>query len=146
MSAGFPDTAIPGWLQNFASDAASHFFAGLSIAPIGCHCAIDQDSSTWEVTLFISRTEIRGGENDGQQLPSLLTVDINAVCGLFDQSPAVHLQAIEFDDKADPGTFLSFLGSCSGHRVWLRVPSKPPVLAGTGRVQDAATGDVCDIW
>jgi hypothetical protein len=146
VSISHPDIAIPRWLQDFASDAAGQFSAGLSIAPIGCHYAIDQDSSTWEVTLFVSRTEIRGGENDGQQLPSLLTVDINGVCGLFDQSPSVYLQAIEFDDKADPGTFLSFLGSCSGHRVWLRVPAKPPRWAGTGRVQDAATGHVRDIW
>jgi hypothetical protein len=146
MSENNSSCATPDWLQDFSSDAASQFSAGLNIAPIGCHCAIDQSSSTWEVTLFISRTEIRGGENDGQQLPSLLTVDINGVCGLFDQCPAVHLQATEFDDEAEPGTFLSFLGYRSGNRVWLRIPHKAPAWAGTGRVQDASTGNVRDIW
>lgn len=137
---------IPDWLQRFADSVVNCLSAGLSLAPVGCHCALDHGTSTWEVTLFVSRTEIRGGQRDGTLLPSLLTVDINAVGGLFDQPPEVHLQAIELLETAEPGTYLSFIGISSGHRIWLRIPQRAPEWSGTGRILDASTGEVRDLW
>ncbi|MFM7055526.1 MAG: hypothetical protein ACKO2P_01245 [Planctomycetota bacterium] len=139
-------TTVPDWLKQFADSAAACLSAGIPIAPVGCHCALEAVSSVWEVTLFIGRTEIRGGEHDGHCLPSFLTVDVNAVSQLFDVPPQVHLQAIEFAEKADPGTWLSFLGLCSGHRVWLRIPQQAPDWSGAGRTVDGATGQVRDQW
>lgn len=139
-------TNIPDWLQRFTDSVVGCLSSGLSLAPVGCHCAFDPDASTWEVTLFVSRTEISGGQQDGMLLPSLLTVDINAVGQLFDQPPEVHLQAIAFLEKAEPGTYLSFVGFSSGHRIWLRIPQQAPAWSGTGRILDASTGEMRDLW
>lgn len=137
---------IPDWLRQFAERVADCLSAGFSLAPIGCHCAHNEAAATWEVTLFVSRTEISGGHKDGLPLPSLLTVDINAVSRLFDQPPEVHLQALEFAEKAEPGTYLSFIGTCGEHRIWLRIPQQAPGWSDAGRILDASTGDVRDLW
>ncbi len=146
MSSENTTPAVPGWLHKFADSVAALLSGEIPLAPIGCHYALEQQTSVWEVTLFVSRTEIRGGEHDGQLLPSFLTVDINAVSQLFDIPPQVYLQATEFSEQVDSGCCLSFLGVCSGNRVWLRIPQQAPDWSSAGRIVDASTGKIRDNW
>lgn len=146
MTSPNPTPTIPDWLRTFADSVTRFFSPALSLAPIGCHSVFNPELSTWEVTSFVSRTEVRGGGFDGQQLPACLTVDISGVAGLFDAAPEVHFQAIDSSEQAEPGPWLSFQGKCCGHRVWLRIPQQAPDWAGPGRVLDAATGEIQDVW
>ena len=115
-------------------------------APIGCHFHFAKEGEEWEVTLFVSDTEVVGGPKDGVKLPSNIQLDIVHVMNLFDEFPAVHWQSAGVSEDDELRQHISFEGKVRGHSVWLRVLKEAPDWSGPGRLLDAASGTVEDLW
>lgn len=136
----------PTWLRWFVNDCARGLSHRGFTAPIGCHYFYDQATETWEISLFVSRTEICGGASDGKRVPSGLGVDVMAVSAAFDVPPLVYWQAEKLSKEDELGTHLSFEGTARGLKVWLRVLQHAPEWTSAGRLVHSDTGDVEDLW
>ena len=147
MSSHSPkDLSPPAWLRWFVNDTVRGIVDRQVTAPIGCHFFFEPEASVWEVSLFVSRTEVCGGPADGKQVPSGLQIDIAAVCAAFDSAPAVYWQAEKLSHDDDLGNHLSFEGTARGFNVWLRILQNPPDWAGPGRLVHASSGNIEDVW
>jgi hypothetical protein len=139
-------TNPPSWLRWFVNDAVRGVVDRHVTAPIGCHFFHDTELDAWEVSLFVSRTEVCGGSADGRQVPSGLQIDILAVCAAFDSPPAIYWQAEKIAHDDELGNHLSFEGVVRGSNVWLRILQNAPDWAGPGRLVHANTGNIEDVW
>ena len=139
-------TVPPAWLRWFVNDAVHGIMDRQAVAPVGCHFFHDQEEDVWEVSLFLSRTEVYGGAADGKHVPAGLQIDVAAVSKAFDFAPDVYWQSEKFSSDDELGNHLSFQGVARGVQVWLRILQSAPEWAGPGRLVHAETGKVDDIW
>lgn len=136
----------PAWLRWFSNDAARGIIADEFHAPIGCHFFHNAADDEWEVTVFVSATEIVGGPMDGKKLPLQVQLDIVHVMNLFDETPAVHWQSDAIAEDDELAQHISFEGMARGHRVWLRVLRDPPEGTGPGRLLHTSDGEMETLW
>ncbi|MCA9060857.1 MAG: hypothetical protein KDA96_20080 [Planctomycetaceae bacterium] len=141
-----PQQSPPTWLRWFANDCSRGFAGGCALAPVGCHFYFDDEAERWEVTLFISRTEVVGGPMDGRTLPAGVIVDIQRVTSSFDSVSEVCWQAERLADTDDLGNHVSVTGIARGHQVWLRILANAPDDVGCGRMLYASIGVYEDLW
>jgi hypothetical protein len=136
----------PSWLRWFVNDASRGILDHGSTAPVGCHFFHDTELDLWEVTLFVSRTEVVGGPQDGSVISNGVQVDIGVVLQSFDSLPECYWQseAIHSDDQL--GNHLSLEGVARGQRVWLRIVHEAPAWTGPGRLMHARQGIIEDLW
>jgi hypothetical protein len=147
ISAWHNSTASPpAWLRWFANEGAQAILDTEVHAPIGCHYHYSEESREWEVTVFVSDTEVVGGPNDGTLVPYHVQVNLSHAIGLFDAPPKVHWLAGADRDDADLDQHVSLEGQTKGHQVWLRILAQAPRQAGPGRLLHASTGELEDIW
>lgn len=139
-------TVPPAWLRWFVNDAVRGIVDGHVTAPIGCHFFHERNADVWEVSLFVSRTEVCGGPADGKRVPTGLQIDITAVCAAFDSAPTIYWQAEKISHDDDLGNHLSFEGIARGFGVWLRILQNAPEWIGPGRLVHAQSGNIEDIW
>lgn len=121
----------PIWLQELADGAAGCLTPVDLLSPLGCH--FTQHDLLWEVTLFVSATEIVGGHRDGTVRSSRFVVDVLALQRLFDEVEEVQWQPQRIDGDDELGQHLSVVGRKSGEAVWLRVLSRAPDRFESGR-------------
>jgi hypothetical protein len=136
----------PTWLRWFVNDVIQGFVDNSVTAPLGCHVYQDPDLDTWEVTLFVSRTELWSGAHDGRSIPAPFQIDIFSVCAAFDTLPFIHWQAEKLAADDELGNHLSFEGVARGVKVWLRILRDAPEWADAGRLVHAVTGQIQDTW
>ena len=147
MSTKFNSMASPpGWLQWFANDAARSIRDTSEHAPIGCHVHYAHECDEWEVTVFISDTEVVGGARDGTIVPCPIHLDVSHALELFDAMPNIHWQTGTIGQDDDLDQYVSFEGGVGGHHVWLRILAQAPRQAGPGRILHASTGKLEDLW
>ena len=139
-------TVPPAWLRWFVNDAIRGIVDRHVAAPVGCHFFHDIEADIWEVSLFLSRTEVYGGAADGKHVPAGLQVDVGLVAAAFDVTPLIHWQSEKFSVDDDLGNHLSFEGVARSVHVWLRILQSAPEWAGPGRLVHAESGLVEDIW
>jgi hypothetical protein len=143
---GSSATSPPVWLRWFANEAAQAILDTAVHAPIGCHYHYGEERSEWEVTVFVSDTEVVGGPRDGTLVPCRIQVDLSHALGLFDEMPRVHWLAGAVREDEDLDQHVSLEGQVRGHHVWLRVLAQAPQQAGPGRLLYASTGTLEDLW
>ena len=136
----------PAWLRWFVNDAIRGIVDRQVAAPVGCHYFRDTVEQVWEISLFLSSTEVHGGALDGTHVPGGLQIDVMQVAEAFDHAPAVHWQSEKFASDDELGNHLSFEGVARGVKVWLRILQSAPEWAGPGRLVFAESGKVEDIW
>lgn len=136
----------PAWLRWFVNDVIRGVIDRTVAAPFGCHFFHDKEADVWEVSLFVSRTEVFGGPADGKQVPSGLQIDISTVSAAFDSLPAMFWQAEPICDDDELGNHLSFEGTARGFSIWLRILQHAPEWIGPGRLVHARSGQVEDVW
>ncbi len=147
MSTWLDSTASPpAWLRWFANDAARAILDTAEHAPIGCHYHHEHEPDEWEVTIFVSDTEVVGGPRDGTLVPCQIQLDVSHAAELFDSLPRISWQAGAVHEKEDLEQHVSFEGTVRGHAVWLRVLARAPEQAGPGRLLHAHTGELEDLW
>ncbi|MCA9047788.1 MAG: hypothetical protein KDA89_03620 [Planctomycetaceae bacterium] len=140
------ETSLPEWLRRFAHRAASAILDEDSHAPIGCHTHFNSVVQEWEVTVFLSATEVVGGALDGTIVPVPIQVDVTRILKLFDAVPQVHWQSDAVSDDDDLAQHLSFQGKVHKRGVWLRMLQRAPDGVRPGRLLFAETGETRDVW
>lgn len=136
--------APPLWLATLANEIARRIVPVDPLGPIGCHYALHD--AMWEVTLFVSTTEVVGGKHDGQAFASAFQLDLAGIELHFDSVSSVGWQPIELNDDDDLGPHVAVIGTREGHAVWLRVTAVPPRGFDSGRVMNLLDTTVRDVW
>ena len=138
----------PGWLSELANLATQAFHSQSSLAPVGCHFHKNDEVSPiqWEVTLFVSSTEVFGGAQDGQSSFSRFMVDLKDLMEAFDVVESCYWQAQTMTEDDQLGPHVGVEGLFQGHSVWLRITAQPPSEFEPGRVFDHAANELQNRW
>ena len=134
----------PDWLEQLAQAISLCIDTSDPRSRIGCHyCCVD---NVWEVTLFVSRTEIFGGEFDGCAIPGRFTLDIGGLLHLLEEVHRGWWQPLSAGSDDDLGPHLSLEGISAGHRVWIRITAEQPLALESGRVANMIDGTIERRW
>jgi hypothetical protein len=101
------------------------------MAPIGCHYYCTEN--TWEISLFVSSTQIVGGQRDGEVRRSRFCLDIDAVRKLFTEVHGVAWQAQVLASDDELGPHIEVHGNFADNDVKLRILAFPPKRFASGR-------------
>lgn len=134
----------PTWLKEFANRACACLHALEEMPPIGCHVAVEE--ATWEVSLFVSSTEIVGGRHDGERLACLFVVDLAALFQLFDMVESASWQPHPFNEQDELRNHVSVEGYVEGHHVGLRILADLPDRFAPGRYLNLHDQNFLDTW
>ncbi|MCA9052799.1 MAG: hypothetical protein KDA75_03135 [Planctomycetaceae bacterium] len=134
----------PEWLQELVNELTAHIEPADRRAPIGCHvCHAD---GIWEVTLFVSRTEVFGGEFDGEVVPGRFVMDVAGLFSVIEQLEHAWWQPLPAGPEDDLGPHLSLEGTHHGVRLWVRITAEQPAAIPSGRVANVIEGVIERRW
>lgn len=138
----------PRWLGKLADLAARAFHSEGPLAPVGCHFHKNEEVelTQWEVTLFISSTEIYGGALDGQCAFSRFMVDLRELMAVFDVVESCYWQAQTMSEDDQLGPHVGIEGTFQGQSIWLRITAQPPSSFEPGRVFDQFANELQNRW
>lgn len=134
----------PDWLAQLANDITQRIHPVDPLAPIGCHYALID--GCWEVTLFVSSSEVVGGEHDGECFASAFQFDLAGIEDHFDHVFAFGWQPLEFGEGDDVGPHVAVEGICHGQHVWLRIAAFPPSSYEAGRIYNVLRSTIDEVW
>ena len=134
----------PDWLQQLCDELSAYIEPIGRDAPIGCHYWLTEQG--WEITLFVSRTEILGGESDGEALPGRFVFDVAGLLNVLDEVDSCWWQPVHFGDEDDLGPHLSLTGVFADEPVWIRIPSEQPKSIESGLIANVYTGRIESRW
>ena len=136
----------PAWLSHLIDQITCAIIDHDSHAPIGCHFYRNPDTAEWEISAFVSSTEVVGGPLDGTEVNPPVQLDISSVMHLFDDSPTVHWQSDPVAADDELAQHISFQGDINERRVWLRILRGAPEGTGPGRLVHAGSGRIENLW
>ncbi|WP_437226996.1 hypothetical protein SH661x_000120 [Planctomicrobium sp. SH661] len=136
--------AEPEWLKEFVDQVCTCLCPIEDMPPIGCHTAYEED--TWEISVFVSPTEIVGGQHDGQRLPCTFVVELIDLLQLFDVVESAGWQPHPQDESDEIGNHVAVEGIYAGHRIWLRVLAETPGQYAPGRYLNVFEQRFLDTW
>jgi hypothetical protein len=138
----------PRWVSELAQRAMRAFHSQGELAPVGCHFHEVREVETpqFEVTLFVSSTEVYGGALDGQCTFSPFMVDLAELMSAFDAVESCYWQAQTMAEDDELGPHVGLEGRFQGHSVWLRITAQPPQQFETGRVFDQLATELQNLW
>ncbi|SFH70165.1 hypothetical protein [Planctomicrobium piriforme] len=136
--------AQPQWLSEFVEGVCGCLHAVEELPPIGCHY-IHADQ-TWEVSIFISPTELVGGEHDGERLSCLYVVDVVDLMHVFDVVESASWQPLALNETDELKSHLAVSGYFQGNSIWLRILAETPERYDPGRFIDLNSGRIVDTW
>ncbi|MEZ6052988.1 MAG: hypothetical protein R3B91_10170 [Planctomycetaceae bacterium] len=134
----------PSWIAELARSVTTVMHAQDVLAPIGCHYHLED--GVWEVTIFASKTEVVGGEQDGLRFPSRFVLDLKALLDLFSSVEAVEWQALPHGPDDEFGANVAIVGTYQGGDVCLRIPAEAPQRFEVGRLANVYEMRFVDIW
>jgi hypothetical protein len=122
----------PAWVVEFVQNAADLFEPFSGIARPGFECRRAEDR--WEIALFLGKTEVVGGPNDGEMMPVNFMYDVAGLSRLFERLDALRWNAFPDCHVCNDGEMdLSFVvaeGLVQGELVSVQVHAGPPHAAG----------------
>lgn len=137
--------AVPSdWLATLANELALRIHPVDPLAPLGCHYTFH--AGCWEITLFVSTTEVVGGECDGEAFASAFQFDLAGIEFLFERVTSLGWQPIDLGDGDDLGPHIAIEGVRDGHSVWVRVTACPPAGFQPGRVFNLLDSTITELW
>jgi len=134
----------PIWLKEFVARACGCLCAIEELPPIGCHVALEHE--TWEVSLFVSPTEIIGGPHDGERLACLFAVDLIELLQVFDVIESAGWQPLQQNEQDELRNHISVEGFVNGKRVWLRILGEMPDRYAPGQYLNVFDQNFLDTW
>ena len=134
----------PTCLRRLADAVLKGFIPFESMPPLGCHTFRAED--LWEMTLFVSSTELLGGARDGSRMPAVFAVDVMKVAAVFEDVEEISWQPHRIDDLDEIGAHLAIVGTYEGCRVWLRILAVAPEQFDPGRFADLNEMRFVDVW
>ena len=134
----------PVWLQELADELTACLTPVDPRAPIGCH--VCHAEGCWEVTVFVSRTEVLGGQFDGDVMPGRFVLDVARIMGVMDHVEACWWQPLPCAADDELGPHLSLEGQHAGERLWVRITAEQPAALESGRIANVLTGTIERRW
>lgn len=134
----------PDWLHQLAEELTACIEPIDRRAPIGCHFCYADDC--WEVTLFVSRTEVLGGEYDGEQIPGRFNLDVTRLLTVLEQVDGCWWQPLPVAADDELRSHLSLEGRHAGQCVWVRITAEQPAAIESGRIANVLTGAIERRW
>ena len=125
--------ARPEWVMRFIDRMADLFDPFEDVGRVGFLCR--PDDGVWTVTMYLGRTEIVGGRDDGTARPMSFHLDVQGALGCFSEVLSVRWTACpDAPPSADPDgcSALQVEGRIDGAALRLVVTSVPPETAGPG--------------
>lgn len=125
--------ARPEWVMRFIDRMADLFEPLEDVGRVGFVCR--PDDGVWTVTMYLGRTEIVGGRDDGTAQPTSFHLDVQGTLACFSDVQSVRWTACLDDAAADDEEGCSLLrveGHVDGAPLRLMVTSVPPEVAGPG--------------
>lgn len=135
---------MPDWLEALSQRIAALLEPADPRAPIGCHVCRADD--VWELTFFVSRTEIFGGEYDGRSVPGRFVLDLAGLLTTLDEVSACWWQPLPQAADDDLGPQVSIEGRYGEHPVWIRITAEQPLAIESGRVANMLGGTIERRW
>lgn len=123
----------PDWLRQFVDQAAQLFEPDRDVARVGFRCKLEEES--WVIELFVGKTEIVGGPDDGRNVQTPYHLDVNQLCKLFAGETQVTWRVSPAADEATSSTRLQIAGQIEQENVRLHILSTPPTELGPGMQQ-----------
>jgi len=136
----------PKWLVIFVTAVLNEIVSDHELAPAGCHIFYDADLNVWEVSLFLSQTEIYSGPHEGLDAQQCVQMNVGNISETFDLPPRICWQVGKFLSDDDLGNHLAFEGVVGGIEVWLRILQTAPEWSTPGRIMNSASHEICDLW
>jgi len=134
----------PVWLKEFVDQACGCLCAIEEMPPMGCHVALEMD--TWEISLFVSPTEIIGGRHDGERLACLFAVDLIELLQVFDVVESAGWQPLQQNEQDELRNHISVEGFVNGNRIWLRILGEMPDRYAPGYYLNIFDQNFLDTW
>lgn len=125
--------ARPQWVTQFIDTVADCFEPLADVGRVGFFT--QPDDNGWLVTMYLGRTEIVGGKEDGTRRPMSFHFDLQAMASCFSQLTALRWTAcpdVPASGSDDPGSVLRAEGLIDGKPLRLIVTAVPPETAGPG--------------
>lgn len=122
----------PQWVSDFIDAAAQLFEPFSDVGRVGFDCQLTEDC--WNVDLYLGRTEIVGGKQDGQVRSNGFRLDLLPLLELLTEVDHCSWNVIP-DPQSEgelPDSFLTVEGTIDGQPIRLQVDSVPPPDAGPG--------------
>lgn len=138
----------PRWIGELSRFAMRAFHSQGNLAPVGCHFHENSEVETpqWEVTLFVSSTEVYGGSQDGHRAFSPFMVDLTKLMSALDVVESCYWQAQAMAEDDQLGPHVGIEGLFQGHSVWLRITAQPPDQFDSGRTFDHLAIQLQNLW
>lgn len=134
----------PVWLNTFVDRVCACLHPIEDLPPIGCH--VTRENDIWEVTVFVSPTEIVGGQHDGERLAGLFVVDLIDLLHLFDVVESAGWQPHQQHEQDELRNHVAVEGYVNGHHVWLRALADTPERYAPGRYLNVFEKKFLDTW
>ncbi|WP_437186242.1 hypothetical protein SH668x_003389 [Planctomicrobium sp. SH668] len=134
----------PNWLKEFVDGICNCIYGADDLPPIGCHYAFEDDA--WEITVFVSATEVVGGQFDGSRKFTPFAVDVVELVQMFHVVENTAWQPHPMSEDDELRSHLSVDGYYEGHKIWLRVLAETPEAYGVGRIVNELDGRTEDVW
>lgn len=138
---------MPGqhsWLERLTDRVCACLHAVDQMPPIGCHYCVDHQ--TWEVSLFLSPTEIIGGQHDGERISCLYMLDMLELLHIFDVVESATWQPHQLNDQDELRAHVAVTGYFEGRQVWLRILADAPERFAPGRYANLLEQKMLDTW
>ncbi len=136
----------PVWLNHLITHVTCAIVDHDCHAPVGCHFYQNPGTAEWEISAFVSSTEVVGGPMDGTEVNPPVQLDISSVIDLFDDRPTIHWQSDPVAADDELAQHVSFQGAINENRVWLRILRGAPEGTGPGRLVHAGSGRIENLW
>lgn len=97
----------PAWI-NHLIDTLSEFFEPIEgIARVGFDCRINEKH--WEISLYLGRTEVVGGPQDGSSEPVDFSLDLRGVAGILGEFDILEWTVVHAATESGPSVPRSLL-------------------------------------
>lgn len=134
------------WITDLAKRVLDEILPIDPLAPVGCHHFLNAESAQHEITLFVSKTEVVGGADDGRLHDSRFCLDLNGIYGMFELVTDFRWQTSRVGQEDELGAHIAIEGVYLGNPVSLRILAEAPQRYDHGRIINVHTAQMQDVW
>jgi hypothetical protein len=134
------------WITELARQVLDEILPIDPLAPVGCHHFLSPETGQHEITLFVSKTEVVGGADDGRLHNSRFCLDLNGIYQAFELVTDFRWQSSRVNHEDELGAHIAIEGIYRGYPVWLRILAEAPERYDHGRIINVHTAQMEDIW
>jgi hypothetical protein len=128
-------TTPPAWLDALVETTVNSMEVH-SPSTIGYRYYEADDDEPWEVILYPTPVELRGGAEDGAVLSPGFSLDLKALCEAFEEISALEWTAHPFGPRDAENPSVALEGRYQAHAVYLRILAYAPADEPPGLTLD----------